>query len=127
MSLETLLENLIAAVNANTAALQGGSTAGAASEKATTAKSEKATTAKSEKATTAKTTKPKFSVEQASSLLLELKEAHGVEHAKAILTENGVAKMAEMPAEKAEAIYEAAKAKLEELGAAAKDDDDEGI
>ncbi len=126
MSLETLLQDLITAVNANTAALQGGSTAGAAEPEAKTEKPAKTTTAKTEKAP-AKTTKPKFSVEQASSLLLELKEAHGVEHAKAILTENGVAKMAEMPAEKAEAIYEAAKAKLEELGAAAADSDDDGI
>ncbi len=127
MSLETLLQDLITAVNANTAALQGGSTAGTAEPEAKTEKPAKTTAAKTEKATTTKTTKPKFSVEQASSLLLELKEAHGVEHAKAILTENGVAKMAEMPVEKAEAIYEAAKAKLEELGAAAAESDDDGI
>ena len=115
MNLETLMQNMIDALNANTAALQGGSTAGAAEAKTEKATTTKTTAAKTEKATTTKTTKPKFSVEQASSLLLELKEAHGVEQ------------MAEMPAEKADAIYEAAKAKLEELGAAASESDDDGI
>lgn len=125
MSLETLLQDLITAVNANTAALQGGATAGAVATAEPEAKAEKPAAAKATaaKATAAKVAKPKFSVEQASSLLLELKEAHGVEHAKAILTENGVAKMADMPVEKADAIYEAAKAKLEELAATIADDD----
>jgi len=119
MSLETLLQDLIIAVNANTAALQGASS-GAEPEAKAEKPAAKTTAAKT---TAAKTTKPKFSVEQASSLLLELKDAHGVEHAKGILAEHGVGKMADMPAEKAEAIYEAAKAKLEELSAASSDED----
>ena len=127
MSLETLIQNLTAALEANTAAILGAggqtatTTAAAAPEKTTK------TTKAADKP--AKTTKPKRSIEEASSLLLELKDGHGIQHAKDILAAHGVAKMAEMPADKAEAIYDAAKAKLEELaaGAGADAEDEDGI
>ena len=135
MSFENLIIALTEALAANTAALTAN--AGAANTAALTANAGAAPTAEAEKPATKPKAdakpkaeaKPKFSVEQASSLLLELKEAHGLPEAKAILVENGVAgKMSEMTPAQAPAIYEAAKARLEELAnASAGNDEDDGI
>lgn len=123
MSFENLIIALTEALAANTAALTANAGAAPTAEAAKPAAKPKADAKPKAEA------KPKFSVEQASSLLLELKEAHGLPEAKAILVENGVAgKMSEMTPAQAPAIYEAAKARLEELAnASTGNDEDDGI
>ena len=123
MSFENLIIALTEALAANTAALTANAGDAPTAEAAKPAAKPKADAKPKAEA------KPKFSVEQASSLLLELKEAHGLPEAKAILVENGVAgKMSEMTPAQAPAIYEAAKARLEELAnASTGNDEDDGI
>ena len=110
MSIEEALSKLTAAVEANTAALLGGgkSAAAPAGEKA---------------ASTTKPTKPagytaQHSHEEMAAALGEVKEKFGAPAAKAIIKETGGKdKMAEITDPKTiDAVYDAAKAKLEDEG-----------
>ena len=108
MSIEEALSKLTAAVEANTAALLGGAKAAApASEKA-------ASTGKSKPAAY----EAKHSHEEMAAALGEVKEKFGAPAAKAIIKETGGKdKMAEIVDPKAiDAVYDAAKAKLEDEG-----------
>lgn len=110
MSIEEALSKLTAAVEANTAALLGGgkSAAAPAAEKA---------------ASTTKPSKPagytaQHSHEEMAAALGEVKEKFGAPAAKAIIKETGGKdKMAEITDPKTiDAVYDAAKAKLEDEG-----------
>ena len=105
MSLEQAIQALTAAVEANTAALNG---AGASKPAATTS-------TKAEKPAADAYT-PKHSKEEMTAALNEVKERFGTPVAKAIVTDVGnAAKMAEITDPKLiDACYDAAKAKLAE-------------
>lgn len=115
MSIETLLSELKASVDRNTEALlalaKGGSAPAATTEKKETVKTEKKETTKTEKKEEAKLTQ-----DQVNAALIKLKDKFGMEHAKAIISEQGkAAKMAEIKPAQFQAVYDAAVAKYEEL------------
>lgn len=122
MSIENALASLQAAVEALTAKIDGASvkaSGSAATETKTEAKAEKAATTKAAKAAPAKKG-PLNTREAMQALLSKVKEEKGAPAAKAIITETGgVAKMAEIPEDKIDAVFDAATAVLEA-------DDDEG-
>lgn len=122
MSIETLLQNLITAVEANTAALLGAGASApaekAASTKAASTKSEKATPTKTEKA------KPAHTVEEAQAALLKIKDDFSIDKAKEVLAQFGIAKMAEIKPDQADAVFAAAEKKHAELSEGG--DGDEG-
>lgn len=130
--IESLIEKLIASIDANTEAVKA--SAGAVTTTAATksdaeaekpAKTEKAAAPKAEKA--AKPTKPTKTQAEVNSALIKLKDTHGAEEAKAIVANvGGVAKMAEIPEAKYDAVYEAAVKRFEELNDSSEGDDDEG-
>ncbi len=118
MSIETKIDELIAALNANTAALKGGAAAPAATaEKAETkteAKAEKKAEAKAEKKVPAYT--PKHTMEELQALGAEVRSKLGMEKAKALRSEHAgeVAKLSEITdPKKIDAVYEAFAAALE--------------
>ncbi len=116
MSLEVKIETLTAAVEALTAAIAKGgvaaSTAPAASE---TPEKKTRNTAKKEEKTEAPTAKSKHSRDDVIAALNEVKEKKGVADAKAVIkTAAGVDKMADIPEEKLDAVYDAAKEALED-------------
>lgn len=108
MSIEKALADLTAAVEANTAAVLGkGGTA------ATTDKPAKATADKPAKATTKKPAS-EHTREEMQAALAELKKEKGAPVAKEVISEHGgVEKMAEIPDDKIDAVYEAAVAAKE--------------
>jgi hypothetical protein len=94
---------LIAAVEANTAALSGGAAKGATtSTKTTTTKN-----TKTEKAG------PKFTKEQTVAAVVALKDAAGAPAARELLAKHGVDKVANVKPEQHDAVYEDAVAALE--------------
>jgi hypothetical protein len=109
--LEKLIADLIAALNANTAARLGES--GAAST-ATAAETKAPAAGKGGKTGTAKTDvkkdEPKGpTVEEMQAALSKVKEEQGAAVAKKIISDvAGVAKMAEIPADKVKAVFDAA-------------------
>lgn len=112
MSIETLLSELKASVDRNTEALlslaKGGSAAPAAEKPAKPAAEKPAKPEKEEKA--------KLTQDQVNAALIKLKDKFGMEHAKAIISEQGkAAKMAEIKPAQFQAVYDAAVAKYEEL------------
>lgn len=109
MSLEQKIEALTAAIEANTAAMKstGGTAAGA------TGKTEKVE--KTTKTTKTTTKKSEHSVEEAQAVLIKIKDEFGIDNAREVLKKHGVAKMAEIPADKADAVFADATAKYEEL------------
>jgi type IV secretory pathway TrbL component len=113
MSIETLLQDLTAAVQANTAALQGKAhaTAGKAETKATTGKTDKAASAN----------KSKISKAEMQAALNKVKEEKGTAAAKKLIANAGFDKLAEVSEDKYQELYDAAKAELGEGG-----DDDTG-
>lgn len=125
MTIEALLSDLIAAVNANTAALKAASvatgTTTTSADEGTATKSAKADKGKGDgkKADAPAAAKGgKYSKEQMTAALNEVKEKINVAAAKGLITEVGkAAKMADInDPEVIDAVYEAAKAKLEEVG-----------
>jgi hypothetical protein len=126
--IEALIKELIAALNANTAA-HGGNAAGevtstaadtAATAATTTTKGAGKTTGK----TTTKTTTPKGpSREEVVALLTKIKDEHGAAEAKPLVALAGVVKMAEIPDDKLKLVFDAATKYLEP---AAEDGEDDG-
>jgi hypothetical protein len=114
MSFETLIADLINALNANTAAHKGSSNTAAAP-------------AKDSKAAPAGKTKPAaksgVTFEKMSAALTKLKEDFGAAEAKKILSDNDVGKMAETPEAKYQTVYDEAVARHTELSADSSDDD----
>lgn len=118
MSLEQKIEALTAAVEANTAAIKAqGAAAGAVADKPAGK-----TTTKEKAATKEKADTPKHTHEECVAALTKIKDEHGIEHAKAILTKHKIAKMAEIPADKFDTVYAEAVAKYDELAGAGGDD-----
>lgn len=123
MSIEKALADLTAALEANTAALKAAGTAGSAGAAAPAAAPEKTTRGKknAEAEAPAKKTGPTHTREEMVAALNDVKEKKGLQDAKAIITDvGGVTKMADIPDEKIDAVFEKAKAVL---GA----DEDEGM
>jgi hypothetical protein len=130
--IEQLIKDLIAALNANTAAHMG-----AASTTSTATAAETKTEAKTEgkaaaagkgagKAAAAKKDEPKGpTVEEMQAALGKVKEEQGAAAAKAIISEfAGVAKMAEIPTDKVKAVFDAATAALVPADDSGDNDDD---
>ena len=125
MSLEESILKLVAALEANTAAI-GLAPAPSAGKAATPAATGKAATPAATNKAAASTSTPakpaayeaKHSHEEMAAALGEVKEKFGAPAAKAIISEvGGKAKMAEIVNPKAiDAVYDAAKAKLEDEG-----------
>lgn len=111
MSIETLITDLIAAINANTAALKSAPVA----EKPAKAAEAAPTPAPEEK----KKPEPnkQRSGEEITAALNELKDKFGAAHAKGVITGLGFTKLAELLQDgtKNDAAYDAAKAKFAEL------------
>ena len=113
MSLEQKIEALTAAIEANTAALLKSGAKPAAAANTDSEDEKPAAAAK-------KTTKPakvesEHTREEMQAALGELKEATDAATAKAVISKHGgVAKMAEIPDDKIDAVYEAAKKALED-------------
>lgn len=131
--IEQLIKDLIAALNANTAAHMGAAstTSGAAAaETKTEAKTETKAAAAGKgagkAAGKAKDEAPKGpTVEEMQAALGKVKEEQGAAAAKAIISDiAGVAKMAEIPADKVKAVFEAATAALVPADETGTDDDD---
>ena len=106
MSIEALLSELKSSVDRNTEALlalaKGGAAPAATTEKAA--------------GKTEKKDEPKLTQEQVNAALIKLKDKFGMDHAKAIISEQGKAtKMAEIKPAQYQAVYDAAVAKYEEL------------
>lgn len=121
MSLEQKIEALTAALNANTEALKfvsGSTPAPAASEKAPAAKS------KSTKAE--KPAGPVHSVEATCALLTKIKDEFGLQHAKDVLKECGLEKMAGVDDKNTDKVFDKAEAKYEELSSGS-DAEEDGI
>lgn len=125
MSIEQALATLTAAVEANTAALLKAGGAPAAAPAAADAEAPKrGRPAKTETTPPAKPAKPAHDRNAVNAALEELKEAHGVQAAKDIITKIGkAAKRADIPEENLTAVYEACKAKMEEADGGDSDDD----
>ena len=117
MSLEESILKLVAALEANTAAI-GLAPAPSAGKAATPAATDKAAASTSSKPAKPAAYEAKHSHEEMAAALGEVKERFGAPAAKAIISEvGGKAKMAEITDPKAiDAVYDAAKAKLEDEG-----------
>lgn len=124
MSIEQALATLTAAVEANTAALLKAGGAPAAAPAAADAEAPKrGRPAKTETTPPAKATKPAHDRSAVNAALEEVKEAHGVEAAKNIISKVGkAAKRADIAEENLTAVYEACKAKMDEAGGDSDDD-----
>lgn len=131
--IEQLIKDLIAALNANTAAHMGAAstTSGAAAAETKTdtkpaAEAKPAAGKGKAGAGKAKDDAPKGpTVEEMQAALGKVKEEQGAAAAKAIISEvAGVAKMAEIPADKVKAVFEAATKALAGDDETGTDDDD---
>lgn len=125
MSIEKLIEANTAAMIALTAALTAAGTVTAAStgtaSTGDTASTDKPATGAGKGKGKGAAAAPKVSVEEMQAAVNEVKEKFGTAEAKSIIeTAGGVKKMADIPEAKIEAVFKAAKAKLEE------GDDDQG-
>lgn len=107
MSLEQELQANTAAIEALTAALKGAGTA-PADKPAAAPKTEKA-------APKGKAKKSEHTLEEAQKALIKIKDDFDMKHAKDVLGEFGIDKMANIPEDKIDAIYDAAIAKHAEL------------
>lgn len=121
MAIEVLIQSLIEALNANTAALTGG----AAASTTSTAADKPATTGKTTTGKTTKTTTPKGPTrEEVVALLTKIKDERGAAEAKPLIEAAGVKKMAEIPDDKLKSVFEAATALLAGGDDAGDDDGD---
>lgn len=125
--LEKLIQDLIAALNANTAAHMGNG--GAASTDKPAASTDKPAGGKAaggKAAPKAKEEPAGPTVEEMQAALGQVKEKFGAAEAKAIIKSFGkVEKMGEIPADKVKAVFDAATAKLAPADTTATDDDDD--
>ena len=113
MSIETKIDELISALNTLTAAVAG--KGGTAPAKATAA--EPATPAEpAKRGRPAKTPAPSVSKAEMQAAVNEVKEAFDVATAKALITQVGFAKLADVTEAKYKELYDLAKAKMTELG-----------
>lgn len=117
MSIEQKLDALIAAIEANTAALKGAKGSGSTDNGET----EKGNTGKTTTKTTGKTTKtayePRHTKAEAQAAANELKEAKGTAAAKAAIKEVGFDKMGDIEkAEDWDKLYDLCKAAMGEGG-----------
>lgn len=120
MSIETKIDELIAALNANTAALKGAGT-GETKAAAAETKAEKTTKSKSEKAEKAEKAKSTHTKAEMHAAVNEVKEQFGTKVAKELIASVGFEKLAEVTDDKVDELYLAAKANLE--GGAGESDD----
>lgn len=113
MTIETLIENLITALNENTEALKSAGKGATSSAEATGDK----TTGKTKSAEKAdKVKKPTKTQAEMNAALIALKDKFGGDKAKEIIKSvGGVEKMAEIPEDKYDLVFAAAEAKYAEL------------
>ena len=126
MAIEVLIQSLIEALNANTAALTGGAAASTTSTAAADTAKTTTTTAAGGKTTKPKTTTaPKGpSREEVVALLTKIKDERGAAEARPLIEAAGVKKMAEIPDDKLKSVFDAATALL--AGGADDSGDDDG-
>lgn len=124
MSIEALLSELTAAINANTAALlaSGKGPSAPAGETKADAGTKKTTTKKTD-------TKPAVTFDQVSAAITKVKEEFGVPEAKKILIDNGVAtgKLADVKEDQYAAMLAAADTRYTELVAAKAEEADDDL
>lgn len=121
-SIETLNANillLIAAVEANTAAMSGSAPVKGADAKAGTTKAgtTKASTTKNEKP------KSKYTKQEVCDVITAVKNTLGAPAARALLSDHGFAKLADITEDKFDALYESGKDQLPNEEEAADDND----
>lgn len=123
--IEELLTDLIAAVEANTAALKAGGSASApgTTTSAAAGKAAKTTTTKAKETEPAK---PKHSFDDVTSLVLKTRDLHGKDVVVPLLNELGFEKLAmvEGKTDKYDEVYAAFEKKLDELENSGSSDDD---
>lgn len=117
--IESLIEKLITALDANTEALKSGAGAVGATGDTKSAKAAKGAAETGDKpAKAAKSTKPTKTQAEVNAALIKLKDTFKAEEAKAIITGvGGVERMGEIPESKYDEVYEAAVARFEKLTA----------
>lgn len=120
-----ILEQLIEALNANTAALNAAAANGSAPA-ATETKTTKTTGTKSTgtKKTTETKAGPKHTKAEASEVVVTVKDTLGVDEAKKLLGNHGFKKMADITEDKFDAIFEEGTAMLEAAKAGEEDTTD---
>ena len=122
MAIEVLLQSLIEAINANTAALGGAAASTTAGE---TTATKTTTTGKTTTGKNTKTAAPKGPTrEEVVALLTKIKDERGAAEAKPLIEAAGVKKMAEIPDDKLKSVFEAATALLAGGDDAGDDDGD---
>lgn len=132
MSIEALLTSLKESVDRNTEALNalaasGGKPAAAETTSSSGKTGKAAKVGKTEAAETAAATGPKHTKEEVDAALIKIKDDFDLSHAKAIIKEVAkVDKMGDIPADKYDAVYDAAVAKHAELSAAGGEAAEEG-
>lgn len=123
MSIETLLQNLIDAVNANTAAIKGAPAAASTAPAADNAPAAEKQTRSRAKKEEAKSTGPKHSKAEMQAALNEVREALGTAKAKELIKNAGFDKLADVTEDKFDELYDAAKALLDTDSVGGSDDD----
>lgn len=130
MSIEALITSLIAALEANTASnLQGKTADTAADAGAKTTTSKTAGAKGAVKTTGTKTTKvtPKHSKQETTDAIVSVKETLGAPAAKALLSDHGFAKLADITEDKFDALFDAATDLLPQEEPAAEEPTDDEI
>lgn len=123
MSIETLLTSLKESVDRNTEALlavaaSGGKAAATESGTKASGKAGKKTEAAATTETAAAPSGPKHTQDEVNAALIKIKDDFGLEHAKGIIKSvGGVDKMGDIPADKYDAVFDAAVKKHAELSA----------
>jgi len=126
--IESLIEKLIAALDANTEALKSSAGAVGATSDSKPAKQSKSTAADpvdAKPAKVSKAAKPTKTQAEVNAALIKLKDTFKAEEAKAVISGvGGVERMGEIPESKYDEVYEAAVKRFEELSAAGEEDGD---
>lgn len=118
--IESLIEKLIASIDANTEALKSGAGAVGATSETKPGKAAKgaAETSETKSGKATKSTKPTKTQAEVNAALIKLKDTYKAEEAKAIITKvGGVDRMGEIPEDKYDEVYNAAVKRFEELSA----------
>ncbi|WPK30470.1 hypothetical protein SLP22_0005 [Salmonella phage BAU.Micro_SLP-22] len=125
MTLEALILGLTAALEANTAALnaKGGSAADAGAEKTTGGKK---TTTGGKKTTTEKVG-PKHTKAEATAAVVALKDAAGAPAARELLASFGIDKVANIPEDKFDEVFDGATKALEAFNDGGNDEGEDDI
>lgn len=119
-----VFEQLIEALNANTAALNaaaaaGGTTSAPADTKSTKSTSSKSTSTKKE---TEKKTGPKHTKAEATEAIVTLKDTVDIDAAKQLLAAHGFKKVADITEDKFDVLFDEATAQLEAHNAGGEDE-----